>query len=66
MPGIVVVLWDILQSCEGCGYKFLWRGCVMFHPNIIENPVSLSSIHPLQGCMSYDEYVKATQFHYTM
>ena len=38
----------------------------MFHPSIIENPVSLSSSHPKKGRMSYDEYVKATEFHYTM
>lgn len=38
----------------------------MFHPSIIENSVSLSPSHPNQGRILYDEYVQATEFHYTM
>ena len=38
----------------------------MFNPNLVENPTKLSPTHPRQGKLSYDKYVQAVQFHYTI
>ena len=56
----------MLANCDGCGYTFLRRGCVMFNPNLVENPTKLLPSHPRQGKLSYDEYMQAVCFHYTM
>ena len=56
----------MLANFDGCGYTFLCQGCVMFNPNLVENPTKLSPSHPRQGKLSYDEYVQAVCFHYTM
>ena len=38
----------------------------MFNPNLVDNPIKLSSAHPCQGKLTYDKYVQAGCFHYTM
>ena len=54
----------ILMTCGRCGYSFLCRGCVMFHPNLVTVPITLSPKHPVQGSMTYDEYILTAVFHY--
>ena len=56
----------ILKICGRCGYSFLCRSCVMFHPNLVTVPITLSPNHPVQGSMTYDDYVLAAEFHYDM
>ena len=52
----------IIAACGGCGYTFCCC-CVLFHPNLRTNLISLLPKHPEQGMMSYNEYVQATEFH---
>ena len=56
----------IVTTCGYCGYTFLCHGCVLFHPNLVTNTITLLPNHPEQGTMTYDEYVQATEFHYDM
>ena len=45
---------------------FVVCGCIVFHLNLVENPVSLLLKHPEQGNMTYYEYVQTTKFHSNM
>ena len=56
----------ILANYNGSGYTFIWQGCILFHPNLVTNPISLSPMHLKQGRMSYDDYVQADEFYYNM
>ena len=37
---------SLLQQSNGCGYTFLQKGCVQFHPSVMQHAISLTSSHP--------------------
>lgn len=35
----------IFANCNGCGYTFLCQVCILFHPKLVTNPITLLSMH---------------------
>ena len=58
---------SFLQQSNGCGYTFLRYACVLHHPYIMDQSVSLTSTHPHQGpSTSFTDYYVKADFYYNM